>query len=861
MSLKTYRFALYGYSGSGKTALLAALAMSHIMNPKGYTSSWLPACGNQDGQKTSDIEKKRQVALANGKVWLDEAIDRLIKQDVPPPNPDDDRDMIFDYDFTTPQRRVYRIRLFDYAGELIDPSISTTKNAERLRRKLKGMDGLLVLAPAPYPNADYEILADDLRRLQESFMMLRGESQKNAPIDLPVALLVNAWDRRGGIKPGSPDQEVERLETFMTMVPPPPHRNLQEAIVASVSEGNFRAFPLSSFGDCEKITISEGRKIERPKLIRPLQSLSLEDPFIWVAQRCDEINLRSYEKEIAAISMLSGLLPWPLPVLNLRRAGTSLVERFLPETPEAVRASTGARKASWLFKLRFTALVIMFSLFLLGSDALFDHNQYRNFQNVTTMPSVSEEQLEHVEKWLEVYLQAPPFRHIVANATFLSKAHAKTELETFRSSRDDRFWAKARLATSTTDISAVTSYLKIFPNGRNSTEAQSIIRQFKDQNDDEAWRLIIDHPAGDGQAQKILKYLEAFPNGLHAGEAATLKAKLDAAIDNEAWRLTADYPAGDGQLKKVMEYIEDFPNGLHTGDAAKLKAKLDAATEWKAFVDEYKANMENGNFLAAGNMLSGRQADTPELIALQQEFRTQAVNMLEDKVKQALKSNLFDDGYKLLSGYTQWPSDLKTDEGANTVKRLEHDINLALDQGLYGKVTQNRTKEVCEEYLRTAPLKSMENAVQKYHDYLSQRDGEITFTPSLQIQWGDVPLTARKDQCKVTLWLNTLKTCEKIIECKSEGHVSVDQGNDFKSLMNAKVKVSAELEGTSYLLNKKINLGKTPGASEYNLKDLESGVELKATTSETDGKPKKEHTVMVKLDSGLPEPQLPTWKE
>jgi hypothetical protein len=401
----------------------------------------------------------------------------------------------------------------------------------------------------------------------------------------------------------------------------------------------------------------------------------------------------------------------------------------------------------------------------------------------------------------------------VANATFLSKAHAKTELETFRSSRDDRFWAKARLATSTTDISAVTSYLKLFPNGRNSTEAQSIIRQFKDQNDDEAWRLIIDHPAGDGQAQKILKYLEA------------------------------------------------FPNGLHTGDAAKLKAKLDAATEWKAFVDEYKANMENGNFLAAGNMLSGRQADTPELIALQQEFRTQAVNMLEDKVKQALKSNLFNDGYKLLSDYTLWPSDLKTDEGANTVKRLEHDINLALDQGLYGKVTQNRTMPACEEYLRTAPLKSMENAVKKYHDYLSQLNGEITFTPSLQIQWGDIPLTARKDQCKVTLWLNTLKTFENIIECKSEGHVSVDQGNDFKSLMNAKVKVSAELDGTSYLLNKKINLGKTPGASEFNLKDLESGVELKATTSETDGKPKKEHTVMVKLDSGLPEPQLPTWKE
>lgn len=41
---KVYRFALYGLSSSGKTCILAALAMARMPNFEGYGCTWKLAC-------------------------------------------------------------------------------------------------------------------------------------------------------------------------------------------------------------------------------------------------------------------------------------------------------------------------------------------------------------------------------------------------------------------------------------------------------------------------------------------------------------------------------------------------------------------------------------------------------------------------------------------------------------------------------------------------------------------------------------------------------------------------------------------------------------------------------------------------
>jgi len=157
---KAYRFAVYGRAASGKTCILAALAMKCIAHPSKYTSTWILEPANipkpQGDPETWDI-KEPASAYHLGKMWLEKAIERLTLGELPPPNPNRGEPLRYLYHFTTPDHRTYPIELIDYSGELIDPAISNDEMAKRLREHLRTMDGILVLAEVPHPRDERKL--------------------------------------------------------------------------------------------------------------------------------------------------------------------------------------------------------------------------------------------------------------------------------------------------------------------------------------------------------------------------------------------------------------------------------------------------------------------------------------------------------------------------------------------------------------------------------------------------------------------------------------------------------------------------------------------------------------------------------
>ena len=114
---KVYRFGLYGRAGSGKTCLLAALAMQRIAHPNQLSCTWIPQPPDlppPTGDPQSWDERDPAVVFYLGKQWLDDAITCLSDGGTPPPNPNHPEPLRFLYDFSTAEHRTFRVELIDY---------------------------------------------------------------------------------------------------------------------------------------------------------------------------------------------------------------------------------------------------------------------------------------------------------------------------------------------------------------------------------------------------------------------------------------------------------------------------------------------------------------------------------------------------------------------------------------------------------------------------------------------------------------------------------------------------------------------------------------------------------------------------
>ena len=452
--------------------------MSHRPHPDGYTCTRVPLEGaapdetpgslplsdqtasdsaqHSDSHSPAASETPRaSAAVTNagdhrasrerGDAWIEEAIEALKRGDLPRANQASDFVMTFEYEFTSTDRRTYRIELVDYSGELLNPrDLSDSESlAAHLREHLVGMDGLLVVAEAPR-SGETEHLSNELTLLRQAFVALRGEKQEGAALDTPVALLVSKWDRQSdlGSDLGSapvPDDELQKLDLFFESPEHGEYRQLKNDLQNGVTPGNFRAFPVSALGPVTAHQRKDGTTVERPSSQAPLPSFGMEDGFVWAARRCDALALRECEEKSLGLSWLWP--PWRAGSGRIASQAAQLTRRFPSNSPEQQRALKVARTCRAKQMSRGALAVAFLVTALLAGEAIWDREAFKQGAAALADPTTKPEAIAQHEQWLEDYADSGTHRHFLSKR-FVSSEEAYQQVRDLRKTRVEKDWQR-----------------------------------------------------------------------------------------------------------------------------------------------------------------------------------------------------------------------------------------------------------------------------------------------------------------------------------------------------------------------------------------------------------------------------------
>ncbi len=691
---KVYRLALYGLSGAGKTSVLAALAMPRYPHPLGYTCIWREPPPN-DGLSQPN---PRLISQYRSKEWIEQSILNLSQQKLPARNPTAD-EFIIEYDFTASSHQTFHIELVDYSGELINPNVSDSKLAKSLRQKFTDMDGILVLAEAPFRDAQKAKQAyTDLYRLREAFSLLRSENQGSAALDVPVALLVTKWDRYSEIDYSNPAYEQRKLEEFLNANPP--HKGLSDLLRFSVTQDNFKIFPVSALGNYACVQFDKDKFVERPKQVEPLNAFGLEDAFIWVAQQRDAIDLQNYQEQ--------GTQNFQ----KCQKTGLALLKRFPKGSEQAQQINTVLQKCQKSKKRRtLYTLVAIISLFFMGETTI-DLVNYRQHKVSINNPHATHAQLDKSEKWLTQYLAAPYFRHLISKI-FFSPEKAQSLLKNLQAHREKFLWVPVDKALKEknfqTAFRLASEYLEYYPYGQHAAKAQEIKRRGE---------MI-------QQQQERQNTLRQIAREMHQQNAVQLRQMLKKLVN-----LQVEQP----EMRKEQLRLEEA--------ISKQLQKLENQQAWENFRQDYEHKIQAGDFLAAAQSLENRQTDDARLKDLKETFKTVVIQEIEQKVRQALKDKNFNLADKLLKEYAEFPPELQTPDAKLKVAALQAQVDKWQDRALYEAARQHREAQHIHilRYLQDAPLQTMAKEVTLYKAYLdtiAARLNELQLKLT-QIRWENV---------------------------------------------------------------------------------------------------------------------------
>jgi hypothetical protein len=633
---KVYRLALYGLSGSGKTCVLAALATPRCPHPLSYTCVWQPIEMSASFDDEVDIQKKHLIkTMHRSQEWMEKAIDNLSEQEVPPPNPLSNEHFIFHYDFTAPTHQTFRIELVDYSGTLLSLNVHSNAFAKSMLQKFAQMDGILVLAEAPFKNklgqgqnsqkgcGEHALL--DLYPLRQAFSLLRCEKQECAALDVPVALLITKWDRLSqNIDYTNPANEQSKLEEFLNSSPPLPHKGLSDVLRFSVSEGNFQVFPVSALGMSECVQFDNGNVVERPKQVNPLLAFGLEDAFIWLAGQRDAIDLQKFKEQSTK------------SLNTCQKTGLELLDRFPKGSEQAKQINTILQKCQKAKKRRIIYTLITIILLWFLAETTIDLINYRNHIVATNNPQATPEQLEKVETWFTKYLAAPDFRHFFSKI-FLSRKKAKTFLTKLQAHREKFLWGPVEKALKDKDNLPAAKvlaleYLKYYPYGQHAQHAQDIKRQAEIQQQQ-------------GENKEAVRQIQI---DFFVPENRQDTDKLTQLLEN--LRKLPVHPSTETlEMRQQRETLESLLSVQLVQIANQQK--------WEKFHEDYKKKMQTGHFLEAANDLFNKSLpDDDELLnELTETFKTAVIQELIQRVKDALKTNEhLDVAVELLGEYAKF---------------------------------------------------------------------------------------------------------------------------------------------------------------------------------------------------------------
>lgn len=690
---KVYRFALYGLSGSGKTCVLTALAMPRYSHPLGYSCLW------------NTIDASDNPLVERSQNWMVEAIHKLEEQELPPSNPIGE-EFIFEYDFTASTHQTFRIELVDYSGDLINPNINHSAVAKKLRQKFKNLDGILVLADAPFQEQAEHVQTycgkqafADLHSLEHAFSFLRNETLKNeTALDIPIALLITKWDRFSDIDYENPTIEDGKLEELFTSKPHPPHKGLSDVLRFSVSEDNFKTFPVSALGATECVQLDSGKFVERPIQVNPINTFGLENAFLWLAQRCDALDLQQFKDK---------------KLKHYKQTGVDLLSRF-PKVSEEAKQIHTLLQESQKAKKRYTIYTMMSIIILwFVAETMIDLKHYRQY-NLGETATVS--QLSQAEHWFTQYIAASDFRHFFSKF-FLNREDAQSTLIHLQAHRDKSLWEpieKALKVNLQAAFMPALNYIKHNPYGQHAQEALEIKLQAELQQ--QHWENKKAFLQIESEVQKKTLNIKTLNKFVEALRHIPLHPQSETPeLQRQRFALE----------KKLLEQLLD----------------LTKKQKWTLFRKNYDQHMLDRDFLAAAHLLTHRQSDT-QLNHLKKIFQTDVILDIEQHVIHALKEEHYLEAYTLVKQYEKLPSELQNAKGMRKFTILLIKVTELRDESLYQAVLQHKTASHIMRYLQEAPLQTMFKEVsaykREYLDLLEQNAVQQLALKLAQIRWVNV---------------------------------------------------------------------------------------------------------------------------
>lgn len=730
-----FRLALYGVPSSGKTCILSALSLPRVPHPDGLTCFWIENVPGHELPEGKSDKWNTEDPYHRGWKWLNEQRDQLRMGKLPLANKNEDDVMRFRFAFGAPNRGTRYVELLDYSGELITASASEL--AKNLRDHMRTLDGLLVLAEVPRAKPGDTPHVEDLEKLKGAFLLLTNERAAGPQVDWPIALLFNKWDRRPEYAQNENASLSELVNAFLNQTPPPPHASLVDTLRNAVGAENIRCFPVSAFG-AHRI-LNDGAEVPVFNGLE-LKSFRLEDGFVWVMDRCDELEVMRFEHAAACASWYKS---WQIPLgkPDAREDGySSAVARwFFGVSPWAgicngwkllrrlseksdLHHQTGLALRTIRLKLLSQIAVFVVFLFLLisGARTTVDSVRFRSVLATKANPSATAVQLQTAESWLEGYFKSPdPFRWL-SRAIVLDRKAASSLLTDLRTVRDENLWKAVTDATDPqTKVILAREYLKAFPTqGLHWHEAQHLDAEATRQE----WH------------DRNKNYLDELALKIDT-------VRVDANTDLAEIHSLSEAIAGLPHPEALTDEMKEQQQVLR-GRIARKQQQIEEALRqmaWIEFRQRYLSLMHNKNIKDAAAALVTRTPKDPPLKDLIADFSERAPRIFVEEFNEAMKFCSWGRARDVVN-LCEDPN-VKILLPAATTKELRglvRTIDEAEDQHLYSQIVKNRPQcaDQVSAYLSSAPLKTMEREVQRYQQWLNTQIDVLNLTLHLkEIRW------------------------------------------------------------------------------------------------------------------------------
>ncbi len=596
-----------------------------------------------DIQVTDKKEKKRYL---DGAKRLEENRQLLERREMPYATPLKD-DLYYRFQFKDSHGGL-TADLIDYAGELVNPRTTDEEDSQsqgpvkRLRRLLTEVDGLLILLPVASSlekeRQDQNIAA--IKATFEGIFQQRRAADNQGARYAPVAVLLNKWDVLGEIAYHDPAAEKSKMEKFLAHPRGFAYKDLLRTLEYGLGEDNVAAFAVSAFGKSEERVSDSGERSYFPKEMNPLQSFQLEEGFIWLIRRHQDLTLARYHKDLQQAAAFPYFLnPFFVFKNKLFPLHRELKTYYRDESAKANAVQVQRQRA---LELGVASVVSLLSVTVglgLTGEFLLDKAKLRQLETAIQQPDAPSQAYQDLANWLESYMNAPFYHHSVMRLS-LSVPASKIAWEDSRRLQQVAYFKERNLAaeqdwqalSSETDLQKRLDLVEKFTETYQDLplryqEALAIRSELLTKLED----ILYAQTEIDATPREIISLLDThivrYPSGRHTKDAQARRAGLLLKIEQDDYAAALSAPSPEQIILALDEFLARHPEGNLRSQAQSERNNQRRAIEksvWDKVVAiqqpieraeaaaVYLQNYANGQFAAQARQLIDEEAKRAE---------------------------------------------------------------------------------------------------------------------------------------------------------------------------------------------------------------------------------------------------------